>query len=145
MTPVLLVPLFFAGLTACAVDAENGVQELRDGSWRDVEMSLASATGSRDGETTHAVFRFEGAAGGSLDLEVDVVVSPQAELRSGRWRRRRGDDVETGSAVRALSLRFLGGQGGNVSVGGRFLLVNDAGERWRVELGPTVLERREAR
>lgn len=107
--------------------------------WEPLAWDLLRAEGRRDGAHTRATLVFGGSTNDSLRLDLEVVVDPQATLRSGNWTASLEGKVREGSQVRAPSLRFLGGQGGPPSIGGLFVIGDGRGEQFRIRLPNTPL------
>jgi hypothetical protein len=129
----LLISVFALFMSGCSQPAAK-VEKRESGGWIDTTFELVSSSGSRDGYLTEARFVFANGDGRELQLNLVVEVDPRATLQGGTWT----FDGDSGS-VRALSVKFLGGQGASPSVGGRFLLLEGAEEKYRVTIAPTTL------
>jgi len=113
------------------------VEERTAEGWQSVPYRLASVESRRDGYVTESQFRLVNDGAVELCLVLHVAVDPTARLEKGQWSRTAGERVEEGEVV-PIQVEFLGGQGSDASVGGRFLL-QEAGEpRYRVNLPPTA-------
>lgn len=130
---VCLVPVCSFLISGCSQPSAK-VEKREPGGWMETTFELLSSSGSRDSYRTRARFVFADSDGRELQLNLVVEVDPRATLRGGSWT----FDGDSGS-IRALSLQFLGGQGASPSVGGRFLLVEGAEEKYRVTIPPTTL------
>jgi hypothetical protein len=136
---ILILPWLVQWSVQGCSTREAAVEEAADGGWRATPYELVSAAGKRDGYVTNAVFTFRDPGHGTLTLQLEISVDPQAKLESGRWTREDGRTTTAGGVV-ALDVRFLGGQGEGVSAGGKYLLVEGEKERFRVTLPPTGLD-----
>lgn len=117
---------------ACARNAGPSVEAWKNGAYEALTVSSYTIEGRRDGEATQAVATFTLATGQHLRVVFDVVYNPTPALGEGRWEID-GENANRG-AVRAESVRFLGGQGQGPSLGGRFLLEGDDAPQFRVVL-----------
>lgn len=93
------------------------------------------ASGHRDGYRTEATFQVVRPDARPISVTLTVAVDPTAHLVVGRWQ----EPGRGGGTVTPIHLDFLGGQGEGVSVGGRYLLKDDGGPRYRVTLPTTLL------
>jgi hypothetical protein len=128
--------VFLLLLVGCSGGSDPRVEAFDSGSYRPVSVGGYEISGKREGATTRAVAVLTLAGGGRLRLELIVGYNPTPELESGRWNLEAGrkDGRKAGGEIRAKSLKFLGGQGGEASLGGRFLLEEDGAPRYRVTL-----------
>ena len=113
------------------------IEELLESGPAELDLVLASVDGQRDGAQSRATFHFSGA---STELHLDLVLEydPQPVLSSGTWNYRGPTGTGEGT-VRAESVRFVGGQGEGVSVGGVYLLEEEGSSRFRVRLPLTSI------
>ena len=114
----------------CVQKEEPMVEEWIDGSYHSRTVNEYKVNGQRDGATTivYVVYTLESREAVHLKLEVEY--NPAPILRSGHWTMK-GQQSGSGN-VHAESLKFLGGQGEGPSLGGRFLLTENAQSRFRV-------------
>lgn len=117
---------------ACARNSGPGVEVWHDGAHESLPVTSYTIEGKRDGAVTHAVATFTLAGGDHVRVAFDIVYNPTPSLGRASWSAD-GENAGAGT-VRAESVRFLGGQGGGPSLGGRFLLESDGAARFRVVL-----------
>ena len=106
----------FILLSACGSEPSKPVESLSD--TQDVSaFVLRSLKGTRDGERleVHALY---GDGSRSLIVRFHFNVTPPTRLESGTWTGLAGK-----GEVRQRSIKFLGGQSGAPSIGGRFDLI----------------------
>ncbi|NCO58589.1 MAG: hypothetical protein COW73_07985 [Nitrospirae bacterium CG18_big_fil_WC_8_21_14_2_50_70_55] len=103
--------------------------------WEQRPVVEVVASGRRDGYRTEATVQVVRPDDRPITLTLTIAVDPTAHLVSGQWQ----EAGRGGGTVTPLRLDFLGGQGEGGSVGGRYLLEDDGGERYRVTLPPTLL------
>ena len=128
-----------AAVPGCSGSGKPHVDLMENGVYRPEKVASYAASGARDGATTHAVGVFTMADGDHIRVELEVSYNPAPTLNSGHWQR---DGHMTGEgSVRVESLKFLGGQGGTPSVGGRFTLDQEGAPRMRVTMPVQPLER----
>lgn len=135
--PLLMIALFAACGGESTSSSAARVEELLESGAAVVPMELAHVKGERDGAMSRAKFHF---GGGSAELHVDLLVAydPQPSLAEGSWTYRGPTGTGEGP-VRAESVRFVGGQGEGISVGGVYLLLEDGRSRFRVSLPLTSI------
>jgi hypothetical protein len=123
---------FLALLAGCSGNAEPRLEVWEDGAYQPRAVSAYEIDGERDGAATRAVALLTLAGGERLRLELVVVYDPSPALGSGEWSI--NGTGGGGGTARAESIKFLGGQGEGPSLGGRFLLDENGGPRYRVTL-----------
>lgn len=135
--PLLGIALFAACGGERTVSTAARVEELLESGPAVLPLELAYVEGERDGAMSRAKFHF---GGGSTELHVELLVAydPQPTLADGSWTYRGPTGTGEGP-VRAESVRFVGGQGEGVSVGGVYLLLEDGHSRFRVSLPLTSI------
>lgn len=126
------VALFLLLVPGCARHSGPRVEEWKNGAYQPISVVAYTIEGRRDGDTTQALATFTLATGQHLRIVFDVVYNPTPALGDSRWSID-GENANRG-AVRAESVRFLGGQGEGPSLGGRFLLEGDDAPLFRVVL-----------
>lgn len=139
-TRVLILMVFVVGVLGCGGNAGSGdfvVEELLESGASALPLEFVDVEGQRDGARTRATFHFGGA---STELHVELVLTydPQPVLGEGNWRYRGPTGTAEGT-VRAESVRFVGGQGEGVSVGGVYVLEEAGHSRFRVRLPLTAI------
>lgn len=113
--------------------------QIRSGTeWVPGSLSYDRVVGGRDGAKTRASYFFTRPDSAWLELRLVVEVDPEPKMTWGRWYLDEGGTQITGG-VRADDVRFLGGQGGDPSLGGTFILRGDQGEQFRILLPPIPL------
>ena len=127
-----------AAMISCSSSSPR-VEAMENGVYVRKDVQTYRLSGARDGATTHATAVLMLADGDRVRIELEVFYDPTPELQSGHWKRE-GKVVEEGD-VHAESLKFLGGQGGTPSVGGRFRLDSFGSPHMRVFLPTRPLER----
>ena len=125
---VVLIGLQFG----CVGDDAPKLEAWQDEVFQPITVSGYEIEGTRDGATTRAVAKLSLETGDQLELELELFYDPTPVLAAGRWSMR-GEQLSSGELL-AESLRFTGGQGDGVSVGGRFRLEERGALRYRVEL-----------
>lgn len=113
------------------------VEELLESGASALPLEFVDVEGERDGARTRATFHFGGAST-ELHVELMLTYDPQPVLGEGRWRYRGPTGTAEGT-VRAESVRFVGGQGEGVSVGGVYVLDEAGHSRFRVRLPLTAI------
>jgi hypothetical protein len=114
--------------SSCARTPAPAVEDLRAGKPVSA-FSLASFTGTRDGERVSARAQFQDGAR-TLTVLLEFKVDPQPHLQTGTW-----EGLENHGTVRERAATFLGGQSGPPSLGGRFDLIGpDGSELYRVTI-----------
>jgi hypothetical protein len=103
--------------------------------WKARTVVEVVASGRRDGYRTEATFQVVRPDDRPITLTLIIAVDPTAHLVGGQWQ----EPGRGGGTVTPLHLDFLGGQGEGASVGGRYLLGDDGGPRYRVTLPTTLL------
>lgn len=134
----LLAPAVVLALFAACSRGGPRVEAYVDGSYSAVEVVDYQLAGKRDGSTTRATAMLKLGDGVRLIVELDVVYNPTPSLGEGRWRLE--GPAPASGVVQAESVKFLGGQGQQPSVGGRFRLEADGVPRFRVVLPPRPIE-----
>jgi hypothetical protein len=124
---------------ACMGSDRPRVEVMENGVYVQKSVRAYQISGARDGAITHANAMLTLDDGDRVRIDLAVQYNPTPELASGHWRRE-GKVVEEGD-VHAQSLKFLGGQGGTPSVGGRFRLETFGNPRMRVVLPARPLGR----
>jgi hypothetical protein len=135
----VLVPAVVLALFAACSRGGPRVEAYVDGSYSAVEVAGYQLAGRRDGSTVRATATLTLADGGRLIVELDVVYIPTPSLDEGRWRLE--GPAPASGVVQAESVKFLGGQGQQPSLGGRFRLEADGVPRFRVVLPPRPVEK----
>ncbi len=125
---VLLVCLQFG----CGGDAEPKIEAWQNEAFLPITVSDYQTEGKRDGATTVVLAKFNLDSGDRLELTLELFYDPTPVLAAGRWSMQ-GNQPASGD-VFAEHLRFTGGQGDGISVGGRFRLEERGVMRYRVEL-----------
>ncbi|MBK8233457.1 MAG: hypothetical protein IPK72_23490 [Candidatus Eisenbacteria bacterium] len=115
--------------------SEPALQMKSGEEWVPGSLSYARVVGGRDGAKTRASYFFTRPDSAWLELRIVVEVDPEPKMTWGRWYLDEGGTQITGG-VRADDVRFLGGQGGDPSLGGTFILRGDQGEQFRILLPP---------
>ena len=123
----VFIILLFGG---CTINDEPLFDKWVNGSYQPRTVTNYQTYGTRKGETTQVfiIFQFENDERAQLELE--VTYNPIPILSSGHWRID-GNKSSAGD-VRAISLKFLGGQGDGPSLGGSFQLEESSKPRFRV-------------
>ncbi len=123
---------------ALACGGPPPLAERSEGSgWAPLAAEVITLSGQRDG--TRVVFHLELGGEVRLVVEGELHVDPQPRLVEGVWREAGSAGARRGT-LSALSLDFLGGQGGRPSLGGRFLLLTPAGPAYRLNLPAIPLD-----
>ena len=121
---VVIIKLFLLFLVTYFVGCINNdkpkFEELNDGSYVPRTITNYSTYGSRDGSVTQVFVTFELENNKNIQLKLEVTYNPIAILSSGSWKTLRNESI--GGKIKAISLKFLGGQGEGPSIGGRFEL-----------------------
>lgn len=141
----VLLALLVPGMIACggrdggsgAADEATRIEELLESGPAPLDVELASVDGERDGAQSRAVFLFGGHST-ELRLELVLAYDPQPVLSWGEWSYRGPTGTGEGT-VRAESVRFVGGQGEGVSIGGVYVLEENGHSRFRVRLPLTSI------
>jgi hypothetical protein len=123
--------LVLAFMGACE-GSKPHVDLMQNGVYNSEKVSSYSISGARDGATTHALGVFTMENGDHIRVELTVAYNPTPELESGHWMRE--GKISGEGPVHAESVKFLGGQGGTPSVGGRFTLEQEGNPRMRVTM-----------
>jgi hypothetical protein len=129
--------LVFALLGGCE-SGKPRVDLMQNGVYNSEKVSSYSISGARDGATTHALGVFTMENGDHIRVELTVAYNPTPELASGHWMRE--GKISGEGSVHAESIKFLGGQGGTPSVGGRFTLDRDGNPLMRVTMPAQPLQ-----
>jgi hypothetical protein len=134
-----LVLLAVVGIFALGCARSPSFEERIGEEWRAADWTMTQARIQRDGATIIAHFVFEAPSGDRrVLLENHMRVEPEVSFVAGSWRRIQGTEFTGRGPIRALSVEFMGGQGGRPSVGGTFVLQDDdSTERYRVKIPPT--------
>ena len=101
---------------ACGSQHIEPVEDLT-GTRDAAEFALTSLKGTRDGDRV-AVQALYGDGSRSLTVHLQFKLTPQAKLERGTWAGLAGE-----GSVHERSVKFLGGQSGPPSIGGRFDLI----------------------
>ena len=125
-------------LVACG-GQEAEVRELLDSGAQPLPVSAVEAEGERDGAVTQARFTFTGPGALELVLNLEIGYDPQPILRQGTWTYV-GPTGESEGLVVAEAVIFSGGQGEGASVGGVYVLEEESGPRFRVDLPLTPIQ-----
>jgi hypothetical protein len=127
-------------LAACGATKQPDVEDL-SGRENLSFFKLGSLRGTRDGDRLAAKALFTDSSS-MLTLDLQFAIGSPTKLESGAWHWTR-NNTQTGGAVAARSINFLGGQDGPPSIGGRFdLLGPDGAAQYRVNIPTTVLRTR---
>jgi hypothetical protein len=134
--------LVISAFAACGggerVDSSTArVEELLESGPAVLPLELAHWEGERDGAMSRATFHFGGRSA-ELHLDLHIAYDPQPTLAEGNWTYRGPTGTGEGP-VRAESVRFVGGQGEGISVGGVYLLLEAGHSRFRVSLPLTAI------
>ena len=124
-------------LAGCAGDRPL-VERFEQEAWHAESFRLLSVTGERDGSEVVFAVRLQSDDGRRLRIDGLLLLDPQARLLSGEWREAGGPAPRSG-VVSATAVDFLGGQGGQPSLGGRFWLTAAGESIYRLNLPPTTL------
>jgi hypothetical protein len=136
----LVAALLLLASLACA-SSEYRFDHIEDGQTIRLPLKFDSLTGRRDGYNVTATARFS-EGGDSAEINIVVFLRPPAEFTSGTYKTSIEGRSLSGS-VQANSLTFLGGQASAPSIGGIFVLNNEAGRpAYRVTMPATPLQRR---
>ena len=119
--------LLFGG---CTNNDEPAFDEWVNGFYQPRTVTNYQIYGKRDGATTQVFIIFEFENNERAQLELEVTYNPTPILSSGHWQID-GNKSSSGE-VRAISLKFLGGQGEGPSLGGSFQLEESSQPRFRV-------------
>ena len=136
--PAALLALFCVALVACG-GQQAEVLELLDSGPQPLPVTGVEAEGDRDGAVTKARFTFTGPGALELVLSLEIGYDPQPVLRRGTWTYV-GPTGESDGGVVAEAVTFSGGQGEGASVGGVYLLEEESGPRFRVDLPLTAIQ-----
>ena len=115
--------------------ASRGSEWARDLS----SFTLGQVRGTRDGDRLDTQVEF---ADGSSKLMVKMtfIIGAPTKLKLGHWQRMNDGGLTSGT-VTERSIMFLGGQDGPPSIGGRFDLLDPAGEaKYRITIPTTELK-----
>ena len=129
---------------ACATE-RSLVERLENQTWQSEPFHLASLTGQRDGTEVTFIIELQGEGSHRLLVEGTVVIDPRARLFDGYWAEEGGAEPRSGT-VSSAAVDFLGGQGGQPSLGGQFTLSGAHGPLYRLtlptsEMGPPAENR----
>ena len=126
-TVLVFLILLFEG---CINNEEPIFDEWVNGSYQSRTVTNYQVSGKRDGATTEVFIIFQFKNDERAQLELEVSYNPTPILSSGHWQI---DGKKSSSGeVRAVSLKFLGGQGEGPSLGGSFQLEESSQPRFRV-------------
>lgn len=139
--PRLWVPAAVAVLLSMGLGCSRTsftFETYQNGEWRNAPWELTQARIQRDGSKVVAHFVIEGPTDERLLLESHVALNPQVSYLSGTWTHIRGSAIAGAGVLRSDSFDFMGGQGGQPSIGGRFeLRENDGTMRYRARIPAT--------
>ncbi|HXS09490.1 MAG TPA: hypothetical protein VN852_05865 [Candidatus Krumholzibacteria bacterium] len=140
ITSRTFIPLAMTALlAACSGPGSPRVETMENGVYIRKNVRTYHISGARDGAATHATALITLDEGDTVQIDMNVTYNPTPALTTAHWMRK-GKSAEEGD-VHAESLKFLGGQGGTPSVGGRFRLDSSGNPRMRVTLPARPLER----
>jgi len=123
----LFLILLFGG---CTNNDEPVFDEWVNGSYQSRTVTDYQTYGNREGATTQVFILFQFKNNERAQLKLEVTYNPIPILSSGNWKTD-GNKSSSGD-VRAISLKFLGGQGDGPSLGGTFQLEESSKPRFRV-------------
>ena len=126
-TVLVFLILLFEG---CINNEEPIFDEWVNGSYQSRTVTNYQVSGKRDGATTEVFIIFQFKNDERVQLELEVAYNPSPILSSGHWQI---DGKKSSSGdVRAISLKFLGGQAEAPSLGGTFELKENFQTRFKV-------------
>ena len=134
----LLLGCVILFLPACAGPPRPLIEDLR-GHENLSSYALQQIRGTRDGDRLAADANF-GDGSSTLTVKMTFAVGVPTKLKSGQWQWTRDGHVSSGMLAER-SVMFLGGQDGPPSLGGRFDLLDPAGNgEYRINLPTTQLK-----
>ena len=142
MTPRPLVTLLFCcvvvPLSSCARPPKPPVEDL-SGRENLSSFTLGQVRGTRDGDRLDAEAEFADRSS-KLTVKMTFTIGAPTKLKLGRWQWMHDVGLTSGT-VTERSVMFLGGQDGPPSIGGRFDLLDPAGEaKYRITIPATELK-----